>query len=101
MSQPVRIGIAGLGTVGAGTVKLLREHAEVLALRGGRALQVIAASARDLKKDRGVDLGGIRIESDPLALARAPDVDVVVEVIGGSDGVAKQLIETAIANGKH
>ncbi len=101
MSQPIRIGIAGLGTVGAGTVKLLREHAELLALRGGRALEVVAASARDIKKDRGVDLGGIRLENDPLALATARDVDVVVEVIGGSDGIAKQVIETAIANGKH
>src|SRR5262245_33197553 len=101
MSEPVRIAIAGLGTVGVGTVKLLREHADVLALRGGRALQVVAASARDLKKDRGIDLGSIRIESDPLALAKAADVDVVVEVIGGSDGIARQLIETAIANGKH
>ncbi|HEX2892334.1 homoserine dehydrogenase [Vineibacter terrae] len=101
MSQPIRIGIAGLGTVGAGTVKLLREHAELLALRCGRPLQVVAASARDRKKDRGVDLAGIRLESDPLALATAPDIDVVVEVIGGSDGVARQVIETAIAGGKH
>ncbi|HKU98797.1 MAG TPA: homoserine dehydrogenase, partial [Vineibacter sp.] len=101
MSQPVRIGIAGLGTVGAGTVQLLRQHAELLALRCGRPLQVVAASARDLKKDRGVDLTGIRLESDPLALARASDVDVVVEVIGGSDGIARQVIEAAIAGGKH
>ncbi len=101
MSQPVRIGIAGLGTVGAGTVKLLRAHAELLAQRSGRALHVIAASARDLKKDRGLDLSGIRLESDPLALARASDIDVIVEVIGGSDGIARAVIETAIANGKH
>ena len=101
MSQPVRIGIAGLGTVGAGTVQLLRQHAELLALRCGRPLQVVAASARDLKKDRGVDLTGIRLEADPLALARAGDIDVVVEVIGGSDGIARQVIEAAIAGGKH
>lgn len=101
MSQPVRIGIAGLGTVGAGTVQLLRQHAELLALRCGRPLQVVAASARDLKKDRGIDLTGIRLETDPLALARAGDVDVVVEVIGGSDGIARQVIEAAIAGGKH
>ncbi len=101
MSQPIRIGIAGLGTVGAGTVKLLREHAALLALRCGRPLQVVAASARDRKKDRGVDLAGIRLENDPLALATAPDIDVVIEVIGGSDGIARQVIETAIAAGKH
>jgi homoserine dehydrogenase len=101
MSQPIRIGIAGLGTVGAGTVKLLREHADLLALRCGRPLQVVAASARNLKKDRGVDLSGIRLESDPLALATASDIDVIVEVIGGSDGIARKVIETAIAGGKH
>jgi len=101
MSQPVRIGIAGLGTVGAGTVQLLRQHADLLALRCGRPLQVVAASARDLKKDRGVDLAGIRLETDPLALTKARDVDVVVEVIGGSDGIARQVIEAAIASGKH
>ncbi|HJQ60622.1 MAG TPA: homoserine dehydrogenase [Vineibacter sp.] len=101
MAEPLRIGIAGLGTVGAGTVKLLHEHGERLALRGGRALQVVAASARDLGKDRGIGLSRVRLESDPLALARAADVDVVVEVIGGSDGIARQVIETAIANGKH
>jgi homoserine dehydrogenase len=101
MSQPLRIGIAGLGTVGGGVVRLLREHADLLALRCGRPLVVVAASARDLKKKRDVDLSGIRLESDPLALATAKDIDVVVEVMGGSDGPARALVEAAIANGKH
>jgi homoserine dehydrogenase len=101
MSSPIRIAIAGLGTVGAGTVKLLREHAALLARRSGRPLHIVAASARDLRRDRGVDLSGVRLESDPVKLASAPDVDVVVEVIGGSDGIARQVIETAIASGKH
>ncbi|MBV9833888.1 MAG: homoserine dehydrogenase [Alphaproteobacteria bacterium] len=100
MSQALRVGIAGLGTVGGGVVELLRKQADLLALRCGRPVVVVAASARDLKKKRDVDLSGIRLESDPLALATAKDVDVVVEVMGGSDGPARKLVETAIANGK-
>jgi homoserine dehydrogenase len=100
MSQPLRVGVAGLGTVGGGVVRLLREQADLLALRCGRQIVVVAASARDLKKKRDVDLSGIRLESDPLALAGAKDIDVVVEVMGGSDGPARALVEAAIANGK-
>jgi homoserine dehydrogenase len=100
MSQPLRVGVAGLGTVGGGVVRLLREQADLLALRCGRPIVVVAASARDLKKKRDVDLSGIRLESDPLALATAKDIDVVVEVMGGSDGPARKLVEAAIANGK-
>jgi len=100
MSQALRVGIAGLGTVGGGVVRLLREQADLLALRCGRPIVVVAASARDLKKQRDVDLSGIRLEADPLALASAKDIDVVVEVMGGSDGPARKLVEAAIANGK-
>jgi homoserine dehydrogenase len=97
----LRIGIAGLGTVGAGTVRLLREHGDVLAQRCGRAIRIAAVSARDRKRDRGVDLSGLRWVSDALALAADPEIDVVVELIGGADGIAKQVVETAIAGGKH
>ncbi len=100
MEEPLKIGIAGLGTVGAGVVKLLAEHGRLLALRGGRPICVVAVSARDKRKKRGIDLKGVRWEADPLALATAPDIDVVVELIGGSDGVARKLIEKAIAAGK-
>jgi homoserine dehydrogenase len=100
-SAPLRIGIAGLGTVGAGTVKLLQQQADLLAHRCGRALTVVAASARDVRKNRDVDLGGIRFETDAMALAEAGDVDVVCELIGGSDGIAKALCEAAIAARKH
>src|SRR5438477_7829107 len=98
MNEPLRIGIAGLGTVGAGVVKLLAEHGKLLAVRGGRPIELVAASARDKKKKRGIDLKSVRWESDPLKLATAPDIDVVVELIGGSDGVARTLIEKAIAS---
>jgi homoserine dehydrogenase len=97
----LRIGVAGLGTVGTGTVRLLREHGDVLAQRCGRAIQIGAVSARDRRRDRGVDLSGLRWLDDVLALARDPQVDVVVELIGGADGIAKQVVETAIASGKH
>ena len=101
MPQSLKIGIAGLGTVGAGVVKLLAEHGDLLAVRGGRPIEIVAVSARSKAKKRGIDLRGMRWEGDPLALAGAKDIDVVVELIGGSDGIARKLIEKAIANGKH
>ena len=101
MNQPLKIGIAGLGTVGAGVVKLLAEHNRLLALRGGRPLKLVAVSARSKAKKRDIDLSKARWERDPLALATAADVDVVIELIGGSAGVARRLVQTALRNGKH
>ncbi|MFZ5781337.1 MAG: homoserine dehydrogenase [Pseudomonadota bacterium] len=101
MTSPLRIGIAGLGTVGAGVVKLLAEHGRLLSLRGGRPLRLVAVSARRKAKKRDVDLTAVRWESDPLALADAPDIDVVVELIGGSGGVARRLVQRALRSGKH
>ncbi len=101
MSAPLRIGIAGLGTVGQGTIAILRGHAAMIAARCGRAIEVVAASARDTAKKRDVPLDGIRIEKDAMALANAADIDLVVELIGGHEGIAKKLVETAIQNGKH
>ncbi len=101
MNSPLRIGIAGLGTVGAGVVKLLAEHGKLLALRGGRPLKLVAVSARSKAKKRDVDLSRVRWEKDPMALATAPDIDVVVELIGGSGGVARRLVQKALASGKH
>jgi homoserine dehydrogenase len=101
MTSPLRIGIAGLGTVGAGVVKLLAEHGRLLALRGGRPLKLVAVSARRKARKRDIDVSGVRWESDPLALASAPDIDVVVELIGGSRGVARRLVQTALRSGKH
>jgi homoserine dehydrogenase len=101
MNPPLRIGIAGLGTVGAGVVKLLAEHGRLLSLRGGRPLKLVAVSARSKAKKRDIDLDGVRWERDPLALAQARDIDVVVELIGGSRGAARQLVRKALLAGKH
>ena len=102
MTSPLKIGIAGLGTVGAGVVKLLAEHNRLLALRGGRPLKLVAVSARSRTKKRdGIDLSKARWEKDPLALATAKDIDVVVELIGGSGGIARRLVQTALRSGKH
>ncbi|OYV38540.1 MAG: homoserine dehydrogenase [Rhodospirillales bacterium 20-64-7] len=96
----LRAGIAGLGTVGAGTVKMLRANAGPIADRAGRPIEVTAVSARDRSRDRGIALDGITWHEDALALAADPNVDVVVELIGGSDGTAKALVERALAAGK-
>ena len=100
MSNHLRIGIAGLGTVGLGVIQILRTNAELITARCGKTIEVVAASARDLSKKREVSLDGIRIVPDALTLASDPQVDVVVELIGGHEGIAKTLVETAIANGK-
>jgi homoserine dehydrogenase len=99
-SRPLSIAVAGLGTVGTGVVKLLRENAELIAARAGRAIAVTAISARDRGRDRGIPLAGLRWYDDPVALAADPNVEVVVEVIGGSEGPAKALVEAALVAGK-
>ncbi len=100
MTTPLRLGIAGLGTVGVGVVKIVQRHAALLEKRGGRPIQISAVSARTRDKDRGVRLGDYAWEDDPVALAQREDVDVFVELMGGSDGPAKAASEAAIANGK-
>ncbi len=100
MTRPLSIGIAGLGTVGGGVLTMLRQNAELIAARAGRPIAVTAVSARDRSRDRGVPLTGLRWYDDPVALAGDAGVDVVVEVIGGSEGPAKALVEAAIAAGK-
>ncbi len=100
MSQPLRLGIAGLGTVGAGVVKIVRQKAALLEARSGRPVVITAVSARSRDKDRGVTLSDYTWEEDPVALARREDVDVFVEMIGGSEGPAKEAVEAALEAGK-
>ncbi|MBN8902013.1 MAG: homoserine dehydrogenase, partial [Rhodospirillales bacterium] len=100
MTRPLSVAVAGLGTVGTGVLTLLRDNASIVAARAGRPIAVTAVSARDRSKNRGIPLAGLRWYEDPVALAADPEVDVVVELIGGSDGPARALVEAAIAAGK-
>jgi homoserine dehydrogenase len=100
MTKPLAIGVAGLGTVGAGVLTLLRDNAATVAARAGRPIAVTAVSSRDRSKDRGVSLTGLRWYEDAPALASDPNVDVVVETIGGTEGPAADLVRAALAAGK-
>ena len=97
---PLRVGIAGLGTVGAGTIRLLRENADLVAARAGRPIVAVAVSARDRHRDRGLDLGGLAWHDDASALADASGIDVVAELIGGADGPARRLVEASLRGGR-
>lgn len=101
MGDPLNIGVAGLGTVGAGLLSLLETHGDAMAVRTGRGVRVTGVSARDRSKDRGVDLSGIEWFDDPVALAKSPGIDVFVEMIGGEEGPARVSVEAALAAGKH
>ena len=97
---PLRVAIAGLGTVGAGTVEIIQDNAALLTARAGRPVQVTAVSARNRTANRPVDISGYRWFDNPVEMAADPQVDAVVELIGGSDGVAKAVVETALRHGK-
>lgn len=97
---PLRIGLAGLGTVGIGVVKIVQRHADLIAARAGRPVVITAVSARDPQKNRDADLSDYQWETDPVALARRDDIDVFVEVMGGHEGPARLSTEAAIAAGK-
>lgn len=101
MSEPLKIAVAGLGTVGAGITKILNQHGDLLERRCGRRLQVTAVSARDKSKDRGVPLEGYEFFEDAAQMAVEAEADVVFELIGGSDGIAKATVEAAIGAGRH
>ena len=100
MTQPLRIALVGLGTVGCGVIRLLEDNGDLIARRAGRPVKVVAVTARDRNKDRGVDLSGIRWVDDMAELAHADDVDIVVELIGGSDGPALTLARASLTAGK-
>ena len=100
MAEPLKIALAGLGTVGVGVIRLIETNAELIARRAGRPLQVTVVSARDRGKARGVDLSTYAWEDDMVILGERDDVDVVVEMVGGSDGPALALARTTIEAGK-
>lgn len=97
--KPLRVGIAGLGVVGAGVVGLLQRNAEQIAARAGRSIEVVAVAARDRTRDRGVDLSKVTWAETAKDLTQRNDVDVFVELIGGSEGAAREAVESALARG--
>ncbi len=100
MTGPLRVGIAGLGTVGGGVVKILTEHADLLSQRCGRAIEITGASALEIPADLKDLLQGVAWHDDARAMAKSDSVDAVVELIGGSDGIAKEVAQIALDSGK-
>lgn len=101
VKETLRLGIAGLGTVGVGVIKIIEQNAALLSARCGRDITITAVSAKSKGKDRGVALDSYTWHDDTVALADDPNVDVVVELIGGDSGVAYDLVKKALTNGKH
>jgi homoserine dehydrogenase len=100
MLKPLTIAIAGLGNVGAGVVKLMDANRDLITRRAGRPIEIVAVSARDKARDRGVDVSRFDWIDDPAALAEHSNADVIVELIGGSEGIALTLANNSISAGK-
>ena len=98
--KPVKVGVLGLGTVGGGTVNVLKRNAAEIARRAGREIIITRASAKDLSKERICNTDGIILCSDPMAIINDPEIEIVLELIGGA-GFVKELVLKAIENGKH
>ena len=96
----MKVGVLGLGTVGGGVVNVLRKNGDSIERRTGERIQVVLAGVRNIKQDRICDTSDIELTEDPFAVVNHPDIDVVLELIGGT-GLSKDLVETAINNGKH
>jgi homoserine dehydrogenase len=101
MAEALRVGIAGLGTVGAAVARVLEQKAGELTRQCGRPIAVTAVSARDRKRDRGTDLSGAQWFDDPSELARKAEIDVFVELIGGDEGPARASVKAALEAGRH
>jgi len=96
----MKVGILGLGTVGGGVVNVLQKNSASIERRTGVKIEVILAGVRDVTQKRICDTSNIKLTEDPFEVVNHPDIDVVLELIGGT-GVTKELVETAINNGKH
>ena len=101
MADSLRIGIAGLGTVGSSLVRILQQRSNELAITCGRAIEIIAVSARDRSRDRGIDLSGMTWFDTPEELAEKADIDVFVELVGGASGAAENAVRAALSRGLH
>ncbi|MCX7311323.1 MAG: homoserine dehydrogenase [Alphaproteobacteria bacterium] len=100
MAAPLKVGLAGLGTVGASVVRLIDEHRQALTLRAGRPIEIVAVNARSRGKDRGIDMKKLRWVADPVELARDPEIDAFVELIGGDGNPARAAVSAALKAGK-
>ncbi|MEZ2130614.1 MULTISPECIES: homoserine dehydrogenase [unclassified Sinorhizobium] len=101
MTDALRIGIAGLGTVGASLVRIIQQRSDELTATCGRPVKIVAVSARDRNKDRSIDLTGIEWFGGPVDLAHGADIDVFVELMGGAEGAANASVRAALARGLH
>ena len=101
MTKPLRLGIAGLGTVGVGVIKIIQKKLSLLEARTGKQILISAVTAKSKTKDRGIDLSSYQWERDPVSLANREDIDVFIELIGGHEGAAKEAVEIAISKGKN
>lgn len=101
MKKVLRVGIAGLGNVGTGVVKIIQKHKRDLEKRSGKKIEIVAVCARSKKKNRGIDLKSYGWVTDPLDLVNHPDIDVVIELMGGSSGPAHDLVLASLMAGKH
>jgi len=100
MIRPIRVGLLGIGTVGGGTWEVLKRNAGEIRRRAGRAISITQVADKEVRKARSIVKGRAKVLSDAFQVVRAPDIDIVVELIGGTR-VAKDLVLEAIANGKH
>ena len=98
--KPIKVGLLGIGTVGAGTFTVLARNAEEIRRRAGRPIEITMVADLDTERARQITGGKVEVVDDANIIVNHPDIDIVVELIGGY-GIARQLVMTAIANGKH
>ncbi|WP_208435696.1 homoserine dehydrogenase [Bartonella phoceensis] len=101
MTETLKVGIAGLGTVGTSVIRILREKADSLACQCGRSIQIVAVSARDKNRNRGIDLSGVKWFDSPVEMAASDEIDVFVELIGGELDVVYEAVKKALEMGHH
>ena len=101
MADALKIGIAGLGTVGASLAKILVERRDMLTTTCGRPIDIVAVTARSKGRDRGVDLSGAEWFDEPVTLAREAKIDVFVELMGGAGDPAHAAVKAALSRGVH